>query len=258
MKHRNKILYGSALLLSLFLIFSCSTVPPSKNPNRIGGLIKELNTASEDRLVELSSLPFLLDGEIIVREQDLRTLWHNLRSAGFTFAEADVKAVTPVDPSSYLKFGDNKEVQAFFKKYVAKDSAVAEIQTKYGTFLIITGGRNWFIPKISVLPDPRGVDMTHNLQRTVIVTLLSILTGTFAAAQNTEVTYLEGNPKLRNSSGALSALDYGSELRTGESVITGKADQAELSQGDLATIRVRPNTVLPSARLNRGAKKSRS
>lgn len=111
-------------------------------------MIRDLNTANEDRLVELSSLPFLLDGEMVVREQDLRTLWHNLRTAGFTFAEADVVSVSPVDGSSYLRFADNKEVQVFFKKYVAKDAAVAEIKTKYGTFLIITGGRNWFIPKI--------------------------------------------------------------------------------------------------------------
>jgi len=156
MKHRHHILYGSLFFILVSLFFSCSTVPPSRNPHRVGSLIRELNTASEDRLVELSSLPFLLDGEIILREQDLRTLWHNLRSAGFTFAEADVRAVTPVDPSSYLKFGDNKEVQAFFKKYVAKDGAVAEIQTKYGTFLIITGGRNWFIPKIFGFTGPQG------------------------------------------------------------------------------------------------------
>ncbi len=97
--------------------------------------------------------------------------------------------------------------------------------------------------------------MKHNLPKTLILTLLSILPGTFAVAQNTEVTYLEGNPKLRNNSGALSSLDYGSQLRTGESVITGKTDLAELSQGDLATIRVRPNTVFTIREVEQGGQK---
>jgi hypothetical protein len=97
--------------------------------------------------------------------------------------------------------------------------------------------------------------MKHwNLRYLILGSSLTLVSA-FAFAQNTEVTYMEGNPKLRNNSGALSALDYGSQLRTGESVITGKADLAELSQGDLATIRVRPNTVFTIREVEQGGQK---
>ena len=72
--------------------------------------------------------------------------------------------------------------------------------------------------------------------------LLVIITG-IAAAQNTTVTYIEGAPQRKNKQGAFTVLDYGNELMSGETVITGNTDMAELSQGSAAIIRIKPNTV---------------
>lgn len=90
---------------------------------------------------------------------------------------------------------------------------------------------------------------------TILAASLSCALAAAAAAQTTGVSYLEGDPKLRDGSGTVKLLDYDSRLRTGDSVLTGKADQVELSQGSQATIRVRPNTVFTIRELDTGGQK---
>ncbi len=72
-----------------------------------------------------SSRPFLLDGEIILRESDLEALWQNLRAAQFSFSQGEILSITPIGPESYLLFGNSKDALFFFKKYVPKDGAIA-------------------------------------------------------------------------------------------------------------------------------------
>jgi hypothetical protein len=81
---RSLRLVATAILVALFAA-SCATVPVSQRDGRVEALLTELNTADVDRLMELSARPFLLDGEIIALEGDLRTLWTNLRGVGFAF-----------------------------------------------------------------------------------------------------------------------------------------------------------------------------
>jgi hypothetical protein len=83
--------------------------------------------------------------------------------------------------------------------------------------------------------------------------LLSLAAG--AGAQNATVSYIEGDPDLRNGSGAVTPLDYDSKLRTGDSVLTGKAEQVELAQGADTTIRIRSNTVFTIREVDTGAGK---
>jgi hypothetical protein len=120
---------------------ACSTVPPSQNEARLDRLVEELNTADEDRLVELCALPFLLDGETVVREEDLRVLWRNLRASGFTFADARIAGIREAGPDSYKTFSDDPEVHAFFKKHTGKNAAVIDLETDHGAFSLLTGGR---------------------------------------------------------------------------------------------------------------------
>jgi len=150
MKNITNGIIARALIGVLFLVglVSCSTLPPSQNPGRILSLIKALNTESVPDLMKRTSRPFLLDGEIIIREADIETLWQNLRDSQFTFTEADIQSVTPVKPDLYRLFGESKDVEYFFRKYIPKDGAIVELNTAHGTFYIITGSRTWFTPKI--------------------------------------------------------------------------------------------------------------
>ena len=85
--------------------------------------------------------------------------------------------------------------------------------------------------------------------------LVLSLSAASAAAQATEVVYLEGEPDLRDGAGRISGLDYGSRVKTGDSVITGRAEIVDLIQGEGAEIRVRPDTVFTIRELDTGKEK---
>jgi len=144
---RTTVRIGAVLLVAV-LAASCTTVPVSQRDNRVELLIEELNTADIDRVMELSARPFLFDGEIIILESDLRTMWTNLRDVGFTFDAATIEELGPVTDNTYLQFADTMDVRVWFQKYAAEDAALARITTTHGTFLIITGDRLQRLPYI--------------------------------------------------------------------------------------------------------------
>ncbi|MFW6223644.1 MAG: FecR family protein, partial [Spirochaetota bacterium] len=70
-------------------------------------------------------------------------------------------------------------------------------------------------------------------------------------AQDAEVAYVEGFPELRSSGGARFELDFGDLVESGDSVITGATDYAELERGTGNTIRVNENTVFTLQQVER-------
>jgi hypothetical protein len=118
---RSLRLVATAILVALFAA-SCATVPVSQRDGRVEALLTELNTADVDRLMELSARPFLLDGEIIALEGDLRTLWTNLRGVGFAFDAATIVDLGPVSDTTYREFGDTMDVRVWFQRYTAEDA----------------------------------------------------------------------------------------------------------------------------------------
>lgn len=132
----------------LVLLASCQTVPVAQREGRVEQLLEELNTADVERLVELSARPFLLDGEIIILEEDLVTLWSNLRDVGFTFATPTVEELGPVTEHTYRSFGTTMDVRVWFSQYTAEGAGLARVVTSHGTFLIVTGDRIGRVPRI--------------------------------------------------------------------------------------------------------------
>jgi hypothetical protein len=153
---RTRIGIIHAASLAALLLSACSSVPPSQNEGRVERLVEELNTADEDRIMKLSALPFLLDGETVAREEDLRTLWRNLRSSGFTFADAEIQEIRPIGPESDRTFAEDPEALAFFKKHTGKGAATVRLKTSRGVFTLLTGGRTVFLPKIYGFTGPEG------------------------------------------------------------------------------------------------------
>jgi len=146
MKQNRLGILGIAAIIAV--LSACASVPPSQNEKRVEQLVAELNGADIDRIMELSALPFLLDGETVAREQDLRILWTNLKASGFSFAEAVIEEIREIGPTSYRSFSDDPEVVAFFKKHTAKGAALVELSTRYGRVYLLTGSKVGRIPKI--------------------------------------------------------------------------------------------------------------
>jgi hypothetical protein len=130
-----------AVIVAAVTVFavSCATVPRAQDENRVQSLLDELNTAPVERLVELSARPFLLDGEIVVLERDVATMWTNLRAIDFRFDDATIQELGTVSEDSYLEFADTMDVEVWFDRYTSDDAGLARVRTSHGTFLIVTG-----------------------------------------------------------------------------------------------------------------------
>ena len=76
-----------------------------------------------------------------------------------------------------------------------------------------------------------------------VVAALCVLVAPNIVADDAEVVYLEGEPERRTVAGATEWLDFGTGLRVGDSVVTGRIDYVELEQGEGATIQVEADTV---------------
>ncbi len=76
-----------------------------------------------------------------------------------------------------------------------------------------------------------------------------------AFAQNAEVVYLEGAPDLRTGAGTIREIDYGTAVKVGDSILTGRRDLVDLNQGADTVIRVRPDTVFTIREIETGGKK---
>lgn len=97
--------------------------------------------------------------------------------------------------------------------------------------------------------------MNNSTVRSILISASLVLAAAAAGAQTAEATYIEGDPQHRDGGGSVLPLDYGNRVKTGDSVITGRYDQAELTQGTQSVIRIKPNTVFTIRELDTGGKK---
>lgn len=144
------------IVVILAALAACSTTPPAQRLSRIEKLMEELETADIDRLVELSARPFLLDGEVLARETDIRTMWVNLDAAGFHFDGAVVTDLLPAGhPGLSDHFAETVDVRVFFERHLFDRAGFVEIQTDHGYFIVLTGDKVGGVPQIAGFTGPR-------------------------------------------------------------------------------------------------------
>jgi hypothetical protein len=110
------------------------------NDKEVDKVVALIGAGDTDRLEKLTALPFLFDGEIIALPGDAGVLWQNLKAAGITLKGAKLIGITPARVDSYKLFADTWEVSVFFKKYVPKNGAIAEVRSDTGNYLLLLGG----------------------------------------------------------------------------------------------------------------------
>ena len=107
----------------------CASFSAHQYQNTVEKLIADLNQGREDALVKASSVPFLVDQEIILLPKDLVLFWHNLVAARFMVKEALVKGNMPVDKATYRQFAATMEGESFFANYVSAKAYWVIIET---------------------------------------------------------------------------------------------------------------------------------
>ncbi|MCL2480750.1 MAG: hypothetical protein FWF38_03455 [Spirochaetaceae bacterium] len=139
------------LLILVWIItglLSCATYSQRKSSS--DKIIDLVNTKNSVLLGEITKLPFLFDGEIIVLEKDSSMIWQNISNAGFSFEEIIDAESIPVSSKDYLLFGNTMEVKTWFEKYLPKKASLAKINCKNGLYYMILG------PKKKVQTDASG------------------------------------------------------------------------------------------------------
>ncbi|MCF7928548.1 MAG: hypothetical protein K9L68_06215 [Spirochaetales bacterium] len=135
-----------AIIIAGFI--SCTTVPYSQQDFKVKEVVELINEGRSERLIQLSKLPFLFDGEILLRERDVATLWNNLAESGFQMKDVQIGEPVPAGKDDYPPFADTMEVRTFFKKYITEDASIVKINASNGEFYLLLGDKLDDMPKI--------------------------------------------------------------------------------------------------------------
>jgi len=137
-----------ALALLALLALSCATGPYVQREDRIQRLVELINKGGVNEVKGLAATPFLLDGEIVLLQKDLNSLWDNFKAAGFVMKNAKVLEIARIAADSYKVFGDSMDVRTFFSKYLDKDTSMVKLATDGGVYHLLLGKEVDGYPKI--------------------------------------------------------------------------------------------------------------
>ncbi|MDY7029531.1 MAG: hypothetical protein SVR04_14670 [Spirochaetota bacterium] len=139
----------------LLLIFTgCSSLPVSQRPSSVESLVYKLHTGDAETAADLTDVPFLLDGEILVTERDAGLMWENLKKVPDLLADAEVLSITPAVPADYTKFADSSDMRVFFERALPENPTLVEIETSFGRFLLLVSGKKLGIPVLAGMKGP--------------------------------------------------------------------------------------------------------
>ncbi len=135
-------------VLILIVFFSCTTINVVPKEKAIGRFIELYNSGDTARMTEMTSVPMLIDGEIVARTDDADFFWNRLAEAGFSFEDSNSFTSVAVDGNSKLLFGDTMEVDTFFTKYVPDTAVIVRVKGPGGDFILLLSGRKGRYPFI--------------------------------------------------------------------------------------------------------------
>jgi hypothetical protein len=145
----------AGLLSVLSLVFlSCASTPYVQKERDVLGLIRLINEGKVTEVEGLSPAPFVLDTETLYLENDVATMWKNLKAASFVMSDAKFSSTEPVGVDSYKLFADTFDMKNYFAKYTGKDSSVVTVKTAEGRYLLLLERKVRGYPRIRGLKGP--------------------------------------------------------------------------------------------------------
>ena len=127
-------------VLVVLVLASCATPAPEPGVESVTASIDVINSGDSAALLDLSSVPFAFDAEILKRGEDVLLLWDRLFDAGFNLSDAEIISIDPVNEQSFSRFYDGFEMQTFFERYLSGRPAIARIGSGESEYLLIVGG----------------------------------------------------------------------------------------------------------------------
>ena len=151
MKRIVQLLVAAALVVA---VSSCASLQRSRDVGSVRTVARLINSANAQALSAMSSLPFLLDHEIVALQRDVEAFWDTALAVGFRVEEPTLERGERIDGESYREFYDSMEVRTFFKKYLNKSSRLLELRTLEGRRILLLVTDSWFKRTINGFKGP--------------------------------------------------------------------------------------------------------
>ncbi len=124
---------------------SCATFLQPSGGGESARLAQRINSSGADALARESSLPFVVDQEIVQLTGDVTAFWEAVKGIRFTGAP---DAVMNAGPEAYPAFADTFEMKVFFKKYVPRGARIVSLATEAGKKVLLVVADEMFGSRI--------------------------------------------------------------------------------------------------------------
>jgi hypothetical protein len=152
--NRSKLILLALIALVSLLAFSCASTPYRQNESGVMKLVQLINEGKVTRIDGLSKAPFVLDTETLYLQNDVDTMWKNLKAASFVMSDARFVSTSPVTADSYKVFADTFDMKNYFAKYTGKDTSIVTVETREGTYYLLLDRKVKGYPRIQGLKGP--------------------------------------------------------------------------------------------------------
>lgn len=151
-------IFAAALLATSLAVVcalgSCATVPYMPSEKKVQKLVALIDQGGVQAVKGLSAAPFMLDGEILLRQADVDEAWANLKAAGFRISSPAIASISRIGADSYAAFAGTMDARVFFKKYLDKDSVLVTLDAGEGRFYLILNREVKGYPRIQGFKGP--------------------------------------------------------------------------------------------------------
>lgn len=141
-------------VLCASLLISCASTPYIQKEAPVLRLVQLINDGKVTQVEGLATTPFVLDTETLYLENDVTTMWNNLKNASFVMADAKMASTSLVDPESYKVFADTFDMKNYFAKYTGKNTSIVTIDTRDGKYVLLLDRKIHGYPRIQGLKGP--------------------------------------------------------------------------------------------------------
>ena len=125
-----------ALLLLVAVLAGCVSIE-KRLSNAAEKVIDLIDDGNSEDLIAMTSTPFLLDGEIIILDQDIADFWVAIIAAGFNVGSPVLVETVQADEETFRQFAETKEVESYFQKYVTEECHLVIVETEEIRLILI-------------------------------------------------------------------------------------------------------------------------
>jgi len=139
--NRKRLLRVVGSIAFIALLASCATTGATSASASIERTVELFDTGTAGEIVAVCATPMLFDGEVVVRETDIRTVVSAVREASRRSTAGSIASIDGADRFASV-FGTSFELDAFLRRYVPEDAVIVRIDYDSIVLSLLLGERS--------------------------------------------------------------------------------------------------------------------